>query len=83
MESVFLFIIGFIISFVFFRIFFLETKNNVEKIIWFLFELFILYSYFMIWNEFNIEHNWLKDILYYFTIPIITYIINSKLKDIL
>ena len=83
MESVFLFIIRFIISFVFFRIFFLETKNNVEKIIWFLFELFILYSYFMIWNEFNIEHNWLKDILYYFTIPIITYIINSKLKDIL
>ena len=82
MEYLVLLIIGFIISSVFFRVFFLETKNKTEKIMWFLFELFILYNYFMVWNEFDIQHNWLIDILYYLAIPIITYVLNNKLKDI-
>lgn len=81
MDYIFLLIIGFIISFIFFRILFMETKNNIEKSICFLMELFFLYNYFTIWNEFNIEHSWLKDVLYYFIIPIITYILNNKLKD--
>lgn len=82
MDYIFLLIIGFIISFIFFRVFFLKTKNKAEKIMWFLFEFFILYDYFMVWNEFDIEHNWLINILYYLAIPIITYVLNNKLKDI-
>lgn len=82
MEYIFLIIIGIIISFAFFILLLtFKPKNNTEKILIFLFEMFLIYLYINIYKEFNIRGNQFVFLIYYIIIPIIVYLgVNKYIK---
>lgn len=80
MNVLFAMLVSFIISFCFWRILFSEScQEDLEKILAYGFNTFLLYNFISLYKNININ-NYLIEFIYLVIIPLLTFYLEKRLR---